>query len=101
MPRLWLPIHKPQNPYLVVKDEETGREMILILPSSSSYESASQQQEVEQAAKERAIEEMRAKGPKLVSKLSRQEIIEGLKDYRKRLEKAKGRSGTPRYIGGF
>lgn len=98
MARIWLPRHT----VLVsqkVRDEKTGREMILFLPTPEMTESRSHEQELIEAATESAIEKMRAKGP--ITTVSRQEVSEALRDFRKRLEKAKSRSSPSRYVGGF
>lgn len=100
-PKIWLPndVAARRRNELLVKDDQTGRETILILPTSggSSYESKQHEQEVVEAAKERTIEEMRAKGsiPKRI--YSRQEVGKALKEFREWAAKVRQGTGNPRY----
>ncbi len=103
MAKLWLPIkHAPIQRLVpkMVRDPVTGREMLLFLPLSEDTESRSHEQELWQAAEERAIEEMRAKGKKPVSKLSRKEVGRILNEYKKYLTEKQQRSGVPKYTPG-
>ena len=98
-PKLWLPndVAARRRNELLVKDDQTGRETILILPSGSSYESRQHEQEVIQAAKERTIEEMRAQGPKPKRKYSRQEVGKAIKEFRGWRDKQRQGTGKRTY----
>ena len=81
MSRLWLPI----------KEETTGRQMLIIMPSDPAfYESPSQMEELKQRAIERTKEQLKAMGPKPVARYSRAEVGKALNEFRKAFLKRKG-----------
>jgi hypothetical protein len=96
---MWLPKNL-LNPQLV-KDEKTGRQINLYLPSPNMAESPSHYQELVQAAQEKAIAEMRAKGVKPQSKLTRKEVGMRLKEFREYQERKKQRTINDRYVTGW
>lgn len=100
MPKIWLPLNQGVLKPEVVKDEKTGRETILFLPVGDATECRSQEQEIAEASRERAIDDMRAKG-KPERTMSRKDVGRTLKEYREYLKRNAQRSGNPRYIPGW
>jgi len=98
MAKVWLPTGglRPK----AVRDEKTGREMILFLPEGAATESRSHEQEIAHAAEERAIEQMRAKGP-IQRTMSRQEVGKRLKEYRQYLADKQKRTTPNKYTAGW
>lgn len=101
MSKFWLPrnIMEGEQGLIpqTVKDEKTGREMILFLPTPDMTESRAHHEDLIEDSKEKAIEQMRAKGPKVISK---QETGKLLKEFREYLERNKTRSTPHRFIHG-
>jgi hypothetical protein len=104
-PKMWLPTGAlaPKSPLVPqrVRDDKTGREMILFLPKAEYTESHDHAQELEGSAKEKAIDMMRSKGKAPERKLSRKEVGNLLRDHQAFLARQRQRSINNRYTAGW
>jgi len=106
MAKVWLPksMARPQGPLVPqeVRDEQTGRKMIVFLPKPEYTESRNHAEDLEGSAKEKAVAQMRAKGPmKPHTVVSRQETGKLLREFNEYLERGKSRSVPNRYTFGW
>ena len=70
MSRLWLPIHEPT----------TGREMTLYIPGADHMD-IGQLKAIVEAEKEKTLAQLKAKGPKPVSRMSRDDVKGALREF--------------------
>jgi len=99
MASIYLPIHQQAKP-VRVRDEKTGREMILIVPTVG-YESRQHAEEVVMGAKERAVDSMRAQGAVPQRKLPRHEVGRILQDFDRHLREKDQRTAPNKYVSGW
>lgn len=76
MAKLWLPI----------KEQTTGREMIIIIPGASQMDQG-QLKEIIAWQTEKTTAQLKAMGPKPVARYPRKEVGKAIKEYREWLRK--------------
>ncbi len=108
MPQIFLPKHvgeayqkKRIMRQIIVPDPVSGRETIVLVPSSEFFESRQHEQEVIQQATEDAVVDMRAKGKRDTPKYPRKEIGGEIGDFIERRDKKQKRTAPRRYEHGF
>ena len=80
MPRLYLPLPDRRPNKLVVRDPETGREMIVFIAGADQIEK-SQYAYIVEGQKEITLNQLKKKGPRQVGKLSKEEVAGALRDF--------------------